>query len=95
MIRRDWKYIQWPEFHYEQLFDLKRDAPELNNLGVDWRTPPDRRRCGRPWRSGAAARGEARYILRNDSPVSKGTGGKEDKSFLISKRISPVLLTSC
>ena len=32
VIRRDWKYVSWPEFDYEQLFDLKKDAQELNNL---------------------------------------------------------------
>ena len=32
VIRRDWKYVSWPEFAYEQLFDLKRDAQELTNV---------------------------------------------------------------
>jgi arylsulfatase A-like enzyme len=32
VVRRDWKYVSWPEFGYEQLFDLKKDAQELNNL---------------------------------------------------------------
>jgi arylsulfatase len=32
VIRRDWKYVYWPEFDYEQLFDLKRDSQELRNL---------------------------------------------------------------
>ena len=35
VIRRDWKYIYWPEFDYEQLFDLNRDPGELRNLAGD------------------------------------------------------------
>ncbi len=32
VIRRDWKYIEWPEFDYRQLFDLKNDPGEVRNL---------------------------------------------------------------
>jgi len=32
VIRRDWKYIEWPEFDYVQLFDMSRDPGELRNL---------------------------------------------------------------
>ena len=32
VIRRDWKYIEWPEFDYRQLFDMKADPGELRNL---------------------------------------------------------------
>ena len=32
VVRKDVKYIYWPEFEYEQLFDLVRDPTELNNL---------------------------------------------------------------
>jgi arylsulfatase A-like enzyme len=32
VIRRDWKYIEWPEFGYQQLFDLRADPGELRNL---------------------------------------------------------------
>jgi arylsulfatase A-like enzyme len=32
VIRRDWKYIEWPEFNFVQLFDLQRDPGELENL---------------------------------------------------------------
>ena len=32
VIRRDWKYVRWPEFEYEQLFDLKDDSEEIRNL---------------------------------------------------------------
>lgn len=32
VIRRDWKYIEWPEFDFVQLFDLGRDPGELVNL---------------------------------------------------------------
>ena len=35
MIRRDWKYVYWPEFDYEQLFNLKEDAQEIRNLADD------------------------------------------------------------
>jgi arylsulfatase A-like enzyme len=32
VVRRDWKYVYWPEFEHEQLFDLKNDGQELINL---------------------------------------------------------------
>ena len=32
IVRRDWKYVEWPEFDYAQLFDLTADEGELNNL---------------------------------------------------------------
>jgi arylsulfatase len=32
IVRRDWKYVSWPEFDYEQLFDLERDPQEATNL---------------------------------------------------------------
>lgn len=32
VIRQDWKYIEWPEFNYQQLFDLRSDPGELRNL---------------------------------------------------------------
>jgi arylsulfatase A-like enzyme len=32
VIRRDRKYVYWPEFEYEQLFDLKSDPEEMRNL---------------------------------------------------------------
>jgi arylsulfatase len=35
VIRRDWKYVYWPEFDYEQLFDLKKDKQEVRNLAGD------------------------------------------------------------
>ena len=35
VIRRDWKYVYWPEFDYEQLFNLKEDAQEIRNLADD------------------------------------------------------------
>jgi arylsulfatase A-like enzyme len=39
VIRRDWKYVSWPEFQYEQLFDLKKDPQEFRNLATG-RQPP-------------------------------------------------------
>jgi arylsulfatase len=35
VVRRDWKYIEWPEFDYRQLFNLKKDPGELRNLAAD------------------------------------------------------------
>ncbi len=35
VVRRDVKYVQWPEWHYEQLFDLERDPDELVNLAQE------------------------------------------------------------
>jgi arylsulfatase A-like enzyme len=35
VIRRDWKYVYWPEFEYEQLFDLKNDPEEIRNVAND------------------------------------------------------------
>ena len=35
VIRRDWKYVYFPEFDYEQLFNLKEDAEEIRNLAQD------------------------------------------------------------
>ena len=35
VIRQDWKYIYWPEFQYEQLFDLKKDPQEFRNLAAE------------------------------------------------------------
>ena len=32
VVRRDWKYVRWPEFDHEQLFDLVRDPDELRSL---------------------------------------------------------------
>ncbi len=35
VIRRDWKYIVWPDFDFEQLYDLKADPSEVTNLIED------------------------------------------------------------
>lgn len=32
VIGKAWKYVEWPEFDYQQLFDLTSDAGELRNL---------------------------------------------------------------
>jgi len=32
VVRRDWKYIEWPEFGFQQLFDLQNDPGEIRNL---------------------------------------------------------------
>ena len=39
MIRQDWKYVYWPEFQYEQLFDLRKDPQEFRNLALEDRPP--------------------------------------------------------
>lgn len=35
VVRRDVKYVHWPEWEYHQLFDLKKDPLELINLADD------------------------------------------------------------
>lgn len=35
LVRQDMKYIYWPDFKYEELFDLKRDPMEMRNLAND------------------------------------------------------------
>ena len=32
LVRKDYKYFYWPNFKYEQLFDLKSDPGELDDL---------------------------------------------------------------
>jgi arylsulfatase len=32
LVRKDWKYLLWTDFHREQLFDLKHDPLEENDL---------------------------------------------------------------
>jgi hypothetical protein len=32
VIRRDWKYIEWPEWDFQQIFDLQHDPGEIRNL---------------------------------------------------------------
>lgn len=36
VVRLDKKYVYWPEWEYEQLFDLNRDPTEKNNLIHDY-----------------------------------------------------------
>ncbi len=31
-MRKDWKYFYWPEHDVEQLFDLRKDPREENDL---------------------------------------------------------------
>ncbi len=35
LVRKDWKYFYWPDFQREQLFDLKADPTEENDLVAD------------------------------------------------------------
>jgi len=32
LVRKDYKYFYWPNFKYEQLFDMKSDPGEMNDL---------------------------------------------------------------
>ena len=40
LVRKDWKYIYWPDFNREQLFDLTADPREENDLGADAKQAP-------------------------------------------------------
>jgi len=35
LVRKDWKYFYWPDFQTEQLFDLRTDPSEENDLVAD------------------------------------------------------------
>jgi arylsulfatase A-like enzyme len=35
VVRRDWKYVSWPEFEFEQLFNLREDPGEIVDLARD------------------------------------------------------------
>ncbi len=35
LVRKDWKYVYWPDFKREQLFDLTTDPREENDLGAE------------------------------------------------------------
>jgi len=35
LVRKDAKYVFWPDFNYEEFFDLKMDPGETNNLASD------------------------------------------------------------
>ena len=35
LVRKDMKYIWWPDFNHEELFDLRNDPHEANNLAAD------------------------------------------------------------
>jgi arylsulfatase len=35
LVRKDWKYMFWPDHDYEQLFDLTKDPREENDLAKD------------------------------------------------------------
>lgn len=58
VVRRDWKYVEWPDFNYRQLFDMKKDPGELTNLAgrpaVAGREQDMRRRLA-AWRQRARA----------------------------------------
>ena len=32
LVRKDYKYFYWPNFKYEQLFDIRNDPGEMNDL---------------------------------------------------------------
>ena len=35
LVQKDWKYFYWPDFEHEQLFDLRNDPIEENDLASD------------------------------------------------------------
>jgi arylsulfatase len=35
LVQKDWKYVYWPDFQREELFDLTRDSREERNLSDD------------------------------------------------------------
>ena len=35
LVRKEWKYFYWPDFKTEQLFDLRADPLEENDLIAD------------------------------------------------------------
>ena len=35
MVRKDWKYIYWPQVHVDQLFNLAEDPLEMNDLAIN------------------------------------------------------------
>jgi arylsulfatase len=35
LVSREWKYLYWPDFNYEQLFDLTKDPLEESDLAQD------------------------------------------------------------
>lgn len=56
VIRRDWKYVYWPEFAYEQLFNLKQDREEIRNLANEPSAADERTKMRRKldeWRTRA------------------------------------------
>jgi arylsulfatase len=56
VIRRDWKYVYWPEFDYEQLLNLKKDREEMRNLANDSSAANERSKMRRKldeWRARA------------------------------------------
>jgi hypothetical protein len=39
-VRRNWKFIRWPEYDVEQFFDLTRDPDEIHDLAGDAASAP-------------------------------------------------------
>ena len=35
LVRKDFKYMKWPQYKYEQLFDLKNDPFEHNDIAKE------------------------------------------------------------
>ncbi len=55
VVRRDWKYVFWPEFGFEQLFNLREDPDELVNLAIDPAHDADRQTYRRKFGTWQAA----------------------------------------
>lgn len=55
VVRRDRKYIEWPDFGFVQLFDLEVDPGETRDLGADPASAAERAGMGRRMRELEAA----------------------------------------
>jgi arylsulfatase A-like enzyme len=65
LVRKDYKYMYWPDYGYEQLFDLKNDPGELDDL---WNsTDPQVRDVLREMKSRFD---ELRQLVKSDAVVT-------------------------
>jgi hypothetical protein len=96
VIRKDWKYIEWPEFDHQQLFDLESDPAEIRNLAGQPAHASQQRRCASSSTRGASglaeevtACGNCDIPLRRVSMVtSPGRTGSSTGSSSIPRSIS-------
>jgi len=64
LVRKDYKYFYWPDFKYEQLFDLKSDPGEMHDLFHS--TNPAHRRKLKDMRQRF---GELKKLAHSDAPI--------------------------